>query len=111
MKYEEILPLGRMKAEEDFNCGNVDKICHAMVSIAFYEEDWQWAQEKCLYFFMSDNNQLSSLAAICLGHIARVHGKIDKDKVIRILKTRLNEVELAGFIEDALGDIDMFVKE
>ena len=57
---------------------------------------------------MNDNPDISGLAAICLGHLARIHGQFEKDKVIPILRSRLNDTAIAGRIEDALDDIKMF---
>lgn len=110
MKYQDILPINRYEAEEAFASNNVERICYSMVSIAFYEQDWKWAQDKCLAFFLCNDYRISSLAATCLGHIARVHGKLEKSKVVKILESRMGNPEIAGFIEDALDDINMFVK-
>jgi hypothetical protein len=102
------IPLDKNAAEKIFASNNVEEICHAMIAVALNEQDWKWVQDKCLYFFMSDNVEISGLAATCLGHVARIHGQIDKDKVMPILRSRLNEPEIAGRIEDAINDIDMF---
>ncbi|WP_207513112.1 hypothetical protein [Longitalea luteola] len=103
------IPLDKELAEKIFASKDVKNICHALVAIALNEQDWKWVQDKCLYFFMSNNSEISGLAATCLGHVARIHGKLEKDKVISILRTRLNEPEIAG-IGDALDDIEMFIK-
>lgn len=110
-KYYNVFPLDKESAEKIFASNDTKKICHAMVAIALHEQDWKWVQEKCLAFFLSDNPEISGLAAICLGHVARIHGQLEKDKVIPILRRRLNEPEIAGQIEDALSDIEMFAKD
>ena len=103
-----IFPIDKDSAEKIFLSNNAEKICHAMVAIALHEQDWKWVQDKCLYFLTNDNPEISGLAATCLGHIARIHRQIEKDKVIPLLRSRLNNPDIAGQIEDALSDIAMF---
>jgi hypothetical protein len=80
-----------------------------MVSVAFFEQDWKWAQEKFLAFLDNKDPRISGLAATCLGHIARIQRKIDKT-VIEELKKHLSNKQISGRVEDALSDIQMFVK-
>jgi len=106
--YQNIFPIDKASAENIFSSNDVEKICYAMVAIAFHEQDWKWVQDKCLHFLTSANPQISGLAATCLGHIARIHGQIEKGKVIPLLQSRLSNTNIAGRIEDALSDIEMF---
>jgi hypothetical protein len=80
------------------------------LAISFYEQDWKWAQNKCLNVLKDENDRLSSLAATCLGHIARVHGKMEKTKVMKALKNRLDNPDIFEYVEDAINDINFFVK-
>jgi hypothetical protein len=107
-RYYNVFPIDKDAAERIFSSGDVEKTCHALVAVALHENDWKWVQDKCLYFLMNDNPEISGLAATCLGHIARIHRQIEKDKVIPLLKSRLNDTRITGRIEDALDDIDMF---
>jgi hypothetical protein len=86
-------------------------ICHALVAAAFCEPDWKWVQDKCLYFLQNADPEISGLAATCLGHVARIHQKLERDKVIAALDARRENSEIAGRIEDALDDINMFIKK
>jgi len=106
-KYTEVVPIAKSEAEQIFASDQADNICDAMVGIAFFEQDWKWAQDKCLSFLESTNTDVSRLAATCLGHIARIHHKIEK-KVIAALRSRLNDANIAGQVEDALDDIEQF---
>lgn len=106
--YDNIPPVDKQYAERVFDSNDVEKICEAMVGVAFYEQDWKWAQDKYLDLFKSDNPDISGLAATCLGHIARIHHKIEKEKVVNALRARINNNEIAGRIEDALEDIEKF---
>ena len=106
--YQHIFPIDRPVAERKFSTNEAEEICYAMISVALYEQDWKWAQDKCLYFLMSDNPEISGLAANCLGHIARIHRQIEKDKVVPLLQSRLHDTRIAGRVDDALIDIEMF---
>ncbi|WP_127166757.1 hypothetical protein [Xanthomonas euvesicatoria] len=84
-------------------------ICKELVSAAFNDQDWKWVQEKCLIFLNDKNSDIRGVAATCLGHIARIHRKIEKDKVIGALRSRLHDPVISGRVEDALNDIEMFL--
>ncbi len=58
----------------------------------------------------NSDDDISGLALTCLGHLARVNGKIDKDVVIPFLKDKmLNPNEMVSSrAEDALDDINIF---
>mgnify|MGYP000845725764 FL=1 len=112
MEYHNIPSIDRKTALAIFESNNVEKICHALLSITFYDSDWRWVQEICLKLLASDNHNISSLAATCLGHIARIHKTLDKDRVVSALYSKINTCqENKGSIEDALEDIEIFLKE
>ncbi len=94
---------------EILKSNKVEEICRVMVSVAYHEKDWIWAQNLFLDLFINKNYEISGLAAVCLGHVARIHSSLDKNKVVNILKTRLNEKEISARILDALDDIEIFV--
>ena len=108
MNYQNIFPIDKASAEKIFSSNDADKICYTMVAVAFHEQDWKWAQDKFLYFLTNDNPEISGLAATCLGHVARIHRQIEKERVIPLLRSRLNDAKIGGLIEDALSDIEMF---
>lgn len=89
--------------------GTDDEICDALASLAFYDEDWKWPQDQCLFFLQHSNLQVRSFAALCLGHIARRHRHLDPE-VKTILQKHLNEnQDLSGHFQDALDDIHTFL--
>ncbi|WP_235592546.1 hypothetical protein, partial [Pseudomonas syringae] len=58
----------------------------------------------------SSNPDIRGLSATCLGHVARIHQKLDKVRVITAFRDHLNDSAISGWIEGALSDIDTFVK-
>lgn len=100
--------MSREEAAEALESGDIDRVSSALVALSIYESDWLHAQDVCLKFLGSDVSDLRGLAVTCLGHIARVHGRLDIDKVVPALTALLDDPEVAGRVEDALDDISMF---
>lgn len=88
--------------------------CNLLLKIIFDEslEDWRWKQDLCLEIMRSQKDpDLCGLAVTCLGHVARIHERIDKKTVIRELHLLEDKPYISCRIEDAISDIDMFVKK
>jgi hypothetical protein len=110
-EYVDVLPLTREAAVKAFASGQADRICPALVAVAFHEPDWRWAQERCLELIGSEDPDVSGLAATCLGHVARIHRILDMERVRKALHSRIQDPLIAGRILDALDDIEMFAHE
>ncbi|MBF7996281.1 hypothetical protein [Rahnella laticis] len=90
------------------NSHALDVISNALLYITFNINDVDWVEDCCLSLIDSDNEDISGLAITCLGHVARIHSKINKQKVIPALISKRHNHNLAGRVEDALDDINMF---
>lgn len=110
MNYQDYQRMSKQAAEKAFASNEVKCICEAMVSIAFYEPDWKWVQNKCLGFLNNEKPEIRGLAATCLGHIARIHRQLEKEKVLNALHGLLDDHAISGQVKDALDDIDMFLQ-
>ncbi len=106
--YQEPERISREKAERILSSGSPTEICDALVGLAYHEPDWRWVQGQCLRFLGHPDEQVRGLAATCLGHVARIHGRVDKQLVVPALQRLLTDPEIGGRAEDALGDIRMF---
>lgn len=93
-----------------FESNDIDNISKAMVAVALNEPDWQWAQQHFLNLLQHDDVGIRCLAVTCLGHIARIHGCLDKEKVLAAFKDKINDTEMAGSIDDAMADFNIFLK-
>lgn len=102
--------ISRREAEKVFTTGSSDKICDALLAISLYDEDWRWSQTECLHFLNHTNPDISGLAATCLGHIARIHHKLDRELVTTALLNKLKDPKISGRVQDALDDIEIFLK-
>jgi hypothetical protein len=107
LKYREPHPVSREAAEAAFDSENPEQIAEALVNVAFHDTDWRWAQERCLGFLRDDVAAVRQIAVTCLGHLARIHRRLDLERVL----PALDEVshDPAVQVEDALDDIHMFI--
>ena len=58
----------------------------------FNMNDPEWIQKKCRWLIgVSRSSNAKGGAIICLGHVARMHGVIDKDIILAVLHDVLKE--------------------
>jgi hypothetical protein len=93
--------------ENILKIGSKDDILYALLYLTFNIEDFEWIQQKCIEMGNDKNVEISGLALTCLGHIARIYGKINKE-TIKFLKSKLNSTDIGGRAQDALSDIKIF---
>jgi hypothetical protein len=109
MQYREITPVDRHEAEAIFDQDDLDIIRLTLLRVAYHEPDYVWAQDCCLRFCNHQDSQVRSVAALCLGHIARIHRQLDLNKVMPVLRRLLTDELTAGRAEDALDDIKRYI--
>jgi hypothetical protein len=78
----------------------------AMVGSALYGGgDRTEAQELFVELLDHENPQVPPLAATCLGHLARVYGALDEDRVVAALRRARSRGQISGTADDTLDDI------
>jgi hypothetical protein len=105
--YQEPQPITREEAEAAFASGQPERIAHALVAVALHESDWRWVQERCLVFARDDVATVRQVAVTCLGHVARIHRRLDLERVLPALDELSRDPEVQ--VGDALDDVRMFV--
>lgn len=110
VQYEEPVLMSHEDAERALQSTNPEETCAALLSIALHDPDWRWAQEQCLRCLQHASEQVRALAPTCLGHVARIHGHLDMERVLPVLTEFRRHPALAGRVEDALDDIVMFLE-
>src|SRR4051812_37985513 len=90
LEYKPVEPYTRETAEAMLSSGDVPARIDALLSIAFYEE-FEFAQERCIQFSNHPDEDVRGIAILCLGHIARIHGKISHERVQSILQAGLGD--------------------
>jgi hypothetical protein len=109
MRYKEIYPMDRRQLETLFESGNNDAMIDALLSAAYYDPDWRWVQGISLRFLDHADVGVRSNAATCLGHIARIHRKMDLELVLPKLIEMQSDPAIRAWVEDALADIRFFL--
>lgn len=108
VSYEKIEPISRGEAEMALQGVDPEKTVLALLSLAHYDLDWQWVQERCLNSLGSSLPDVRMAAITCLGHLARIHRQIDRDRVLPALNHLRSNPDLVGKIDDAIEDIELF---
>ncbi|MET3619333.1 hypothetical protein [Burkholderia ambifaria] len=86
-------------------------VVDALMYLCFNINDPDWIQDKCIEAIEGGMNEdIKGLGITCIGHVARMYAKVNKDKVLPVLERKLKDDSLAGRAQDALDDIDAFVK-
>lgn len=81
-----------------------------MVGCALYGHgDWKETQDLYLRLLDHEDRQVQSLAATCLGHLARAYGRLDEDRVVAALRRARLLPHVRGTAEDALEDIKYYL--
>jgi hypothetical protein len=101
--------MGRAASESALSGSDSAAICRALVDAALHDPDWAWVQEHCLRLLASSDSEVRGVAATSLGHLARIHGMLDLDRVEPRLRELRNDPEVRGRAEDALDDIQQFM--
>jgi|SRR6516165_1303574 hypothetical protein len=109
LHYEEPLPINRAEADVILAGSDEARICETLIRLAYHDPDWRWVQDLCLRFLQYPDRSVRGCAVTCLGHLARIHGTIDAAKVLPALRTLQTDIALAGRVDDAISDIEMFV--
>jgi hypothetical protein len=110
MEYHEIFPMDRPDLEKLVESGNENAIVEALLSAAYYDPDWRWVQGLCLRFLDHADRNVRWNAAICLGHIARIHRNLDLELVLPKLLALKGDPSIASSVEEALEDIRFFLR-
>jgi hypothetical protein len=86
------------------------KLCSILISVALFENDFPWAQNLIFSNVLSKHQHIAQAAVIAVGHLARIHGKINMDKLNVLFEGVLFKSELSGSIQDTLDDIEIFCR-
>ncbi|MFJ6669805.1 hypothetical protein ACIQMJ_01705 [Actinosynnema sp. NPDC091369] len=81
----------------------------ALLELTYDDPDGEWVEPILLEHLAPKYDvRLRLLAATCLGHVARIHGKITRRTVVPALQALLADPVVGGTAQDALDDIEQF---
>ena len=109
MRYQEVVPISRPDAEAAFASDDVERTCDALVRLAFHDDDRHFVQEHCLRLATDPRWELREIALTCLGHVARIHGAIDRERVVPVVMALVDDPKVGGTAETVLEDFEIFL--
>ena len=111
MLYRSTPALTWADAEMRLATDDPNTISTTLVGLALNDPDWSRVEQCCLSFSTHPHPQVRDVAAICFGHLARIHGRLHLELVLPVLHTLRNDPapDVSGVAEDALDDIEMFI--
>jgi hypothetical protein len=107
--YESVARITREHAIDLLTSGTSEQRTTALLSLAHFDSDWQWVQEQCLTLLTDPDAAIRGTAALCLGHVARIHGELDLARVLPALRRLAEDPAVAGRVNDAIDDIETFI--
>ncbi|QIS13447.1 hydantoinase B/oxoprolinase family protein [Nocardia arthritidis] len=106
--YQRLDPIDRGDAEAILASSDPHLIAEAILRSALHDPDGVWVTERALELLESRDIDVRAIAATALGHIARIHRVIDRERVIPALRRLMDNPETVGQAEDTLDDIEIF---
>lgn len=91
MKYKSIKKYSREEIEKALADNNSDKLSLMVLSVALYSNDFEYAENFCIQLSNHEHFAVRGNAIQGFGHIARVHGKLNEEKIKPIIKTALRD--------------------
>lgn len=90
---------------------NKDIVINGIMAMVFNLDDVNWISNHLIELSKHNNLEISSLALTCFGHLARLHSNVGNlECVSNLLKNMSKNVSLGGAAEDAMDDIETFMK-
>ena len=91
MKYETIKKLNKEEVEKAIYKDNPNELLYAVLSVALYSADSDYAEKICVQLSKHKNFNVRGNAILGFGHMARIHGKLDKKRVKPIIENALKD--------------------
>ena len=112
MKYEGAKDFDYERTLELLNSDNEADIINALLSIVLNGSDYDLSIKKSIEFAEYESEWVKGCAIECLGHIARIHNKIDLNSVKDIISNGLKSTSkiIIGKTESAVDDITHFMQ-
>jgi len=106
---EDLGPITAAAARRALDSGDPREISLALLRLALHGPDWKRAEELVREHATHPDAMIRRNAATSLGHIARVHGRMDVDASLRVLHAMRDDPEVTDWADAALDDFEMFL--
>jgi hypothetical protein len=101
-------PITREAAERALASGDPVEISMALLRLALHGPDWEYAEVAAREHAAHSDVWVRRNAATALGHVARVHGSLDSERSLPVLKGLLKDAEVTDWAEAALDDVAIY---
>ncbi len=111
--YEPIAKMSKRAIGLALRSGDPDIMLRALLSAALYSGDGLWAEKLVFKFIDHNNPYVRGNAMVSLGHIARIHGSLDRERAIDVLRVATNDRHefVRGHAIEALEDVRHWIKQ
>ena len=89
--------------------GNNEDIKMAIIGAINGIKEWEWLQDLCLRYIFHNDFWVAKTAIDGIGDIARIHKKLDVDKV-KYAFNQISNMKLKQIISSVLDDMKIFLK-
>ncbi|MGX4587643.1 hypothetical protein [Paenibacillus chitinolyticus] len=95
------------------NSNDPGTIVNGLLSLALYADDGVFVQDLMVRYSQHRNENIRGIAILCFGHIARLHGTVNKELIIPLIHNALKDEStfVRGHAYSALDDIELFYKQ
>jgi hypothetical protein len=111
--YSPVLRQSREAILAALDGGTPKEVAAALLSAAYWDPDWKWAEEQLIRFAAHDDPQVLWTVASGFGLLAAFHGDIDEEIVGPILTRMVADLGVPGLADAAsnsMDEIDHFVR-
>ena len=112
MKYEVIKPTSKAEVESAISANDPGELLYAVLSAALNSDDQRWAEGVCLRLSNHEHFNVRGNAIQGLGHIARIHGRLNEIKVKPVIEAAFKDQSdyVRGQADNAADDVEFFLK-
>jgi hypothetical protein len=110
MQYQQPRRVSAEQAAGIFRSGDVHEIVEALIATSLYLPDRAWVESWLIHFSVHANDDVRRAAALSLGNLARLHGRVSPQAVAAVTNL-LEDPGLSGAATDALEDVEIFTRE
>ncbi|MEJ7813409.1 MAG: Imm53 family immunity protein [Gemmatimonadaceae bacterium] len=91
--------------------GPPEDVARALVAVTLAAEERAWIEGECVRLAHYPDPNVRRVIAVCLGHLARIHGTLSLDAVEPVLRQleRDPDPSVVGAVADARDDIRQFL--
>jgi hypothetical protein len=111
LEYEKIPKMSRAEIDDAVARDQYPAVSQAVISAALFSDDLEWAQELCLRLALHQEVLVRGSAILGLGHLARIHGHLDRARVEPVVAIALqgSDSYLRAQADDTADDLQAYL--